>query len=67
MVTELSSVEKMRIAAAVKTELEKKYGSFPLAETRARRKQIELFKKKDTIIKKRPLMIQIAAWKDPNF
>lgn len=47
MVTELSSVELLRIKTEVKATLEKKYGPLPLAETIARHKQREILSQKD--------------------
>lgn len=47
MVTELSSVDKLRLQSVVMQSLEKKYGPFPLKETKARYKQRELFTQKD--------------------
>lgn len=44
--TELSSVEFLRIRTTVMENLTEKYGPFPLAETVARHKQTELFSNK---------------------
>lgn len=45
-VTELSSVDLLRIRTAILKYLIQKYGPFPLAETVARHKQRELFSQK---------------------
>lgn len=43
MVTELTSVERLRIRSYMMQKLEAIYGSFPLPETIARHKQLNLF------------------------
>ena len=47
IITELSTVDKLRIQTSVMEVLTDKYGPFPLAETVARHRQMELFSQKD--------------------
>jgi hypothetical protein len=47
IITELSTVDKLRIQTGVMEILTEKYGPFPLAETVARHKQRELFSQKN--------------------
>ena len=46
IITELSTVDKLRIQTGVMQVLTEKYGPFPLAETVARHKQRELLSQK---------------------
>lgn len=59
MVTELSSVEKLRLQSFIMERLEKKYGSFPLPETIQRHRQREIFTQKQAPKKWRTNIISI--------